>query len=451
MARFWRRRRWPHRRRWYKTWRRGRSYRFRHWGHRWRRRRRPFRYRTAAVRYHPSRRRKTLVVRGWEPLGNVCENTLASKEAKPYELLDKDFKEAKNANCETSTWEGSWGHHYFTFELLMRRASIYFASFSSDWRSYDYLQFLGGYIWLPRQYYLDYMFYIDYDLKTSSTDQMYKNPKTWFHPGILLNRPGAHIIGSPHRLGLHSGFKKIRVKPPSNWEGLYNIPDAIKYIFVHWAWTWIDLELSFMDSYCVRLASLGGGDKVCQMDPWFSGCKVHNAVIKDDSNKDTDPRAGWVDRTQYAMPPANCSSIDTERIKHWGPFCPAKIGLRAPSERSVWFKYKFFFKLSGESVYRALPSPAGSDLVPPAPSANIGNGHKVPSKPILKRPSTEADILPGDLDADGILTDRALERITGSSTGRQPTLLVPKRVRFRLSRHQRQRRISSLLRRILER
>nr|WCS65957.1 ORF1 [Torque teno Leptonychotes weddellii virus 2] len=448
MARYWRRWRRPRRRRWNRRWRRGRYYHFHRWGHRRWRRRRPFRYRTAAVRYHPSKRHKLLVVRGWEPLGNVCQETLARDEAKPYELLDKDFEEAKKVSCGKS-WQGSWGHHYFTFEILMKRASIYFASFSSDWRSYDYLQFLGGFIWLPRQYYLDYMFYLDYDLKTSSTDQMYKNPKTWFHPGIL-NRPGAYIIGSPHRMGLHSGFKKIRVKPPANWEGLYNIPDAIKYIFVHWAWTWIDLELAFMDSYCVRKSSEGGGDKTCQEDPWFSGCKIHNTVIKDDSNKDTDPRAGWVDRTQYAMPPDNCNMLQPERIKHWGPFCPAKIGLRAPSERSVWFKYKFFFKLSGESVYRALPSPAGSDLVPEAPSANIGNGEQVPSKSILKRPLTEADILPGDLDSDGILTDRALERITRPSKRRQPTMLVPKRVRFRLPRDHRKRRITHLLRRLME-
>nr|WCS66093.1 ORF1 [Torque teno Leptonychotes weddellii virus 2] len=449
MARFWRRRRWPWRRR---RWGRRRRYsrHFPRWSHRWRRRRR-FRYRTASVRYHPSRRRKILVVRGWEPLGNVCQDTLAKDEAKPYNQLDMDFDKVKNMDCGRD-WQGSWGHHYFTFELLVKRASIYFAQFSSDWRSYDYLQFLGGYIWLPRQIYIDYMFYLDYDLKTGSMDQMYEKTKTWFHPGILLNTPGAHLIGSPHRLGLRSGFKRINVKPPSNWEGLYNIPDAIKYIFVHWAWTWIDLEMSFMDSYCVRKTSSGGGDSTCQLDPWFAGCKVHNAVIQDDSNKDTDPRAGWVDRTKYTRPhQPRCDNVEPQNIKHWGPFCPAKIGLKVPGERSIWFKYKFFFKLSGESVYRALPTPAGSDLVPGAPSSTIGNhGEEIQTRSILKRPQTESDILPGDLDSDGILTDEALARITGSGGGRQSTLLVPKRVRFRLPGHHRKRRIRHLLRRLLE-
>nr|WCS65945.1 ORF1 [Torque teno Leptonychotes weddellii virus 2] len=455
MARFFRRWRRPRRRYHRRYWRH--FPRWRHWRRRKHWRRRHFRSRPAAVRYYPAKRHKKLVVSGFEFLGNVCSTTTAKDEAKPYELLDlvdvSDAQKLTQAAMKLgSQWQGSWGHHYFSFRQLLTRAQYYFNTFSTDWRTYDYIQFLGGYIWLPRQYYLDWMFYIDYDLQDKMTSEMmedkYSNSKTWFHPGIFMNRRGAVIVGSPHRFGLKTMFRRLKVRPPASWEGLYNLPTAMDYIFLHWAWTWVDLEQSFMDSFCVKAAKPEA--KPCERVPWWMG-GIESMPPK---TKTGDRRAAWVDREKYCLKHPHSRQCDTtvgEGFEKWGPFCPSNYGFPYTSARSLWFKYKFYFKLSGDSVYRGTPTNSNQDLVPPAPEPEVTcSQRKVPPHSILKRPLTPSDILPGDLDSDGILKDGALERIIGSHRGRQPTVLVPKRVRFRIDKRQRQHRVRKLLRSLME-
>nr|ASA48821.1 ORF1 [Torque teno Leptonychotes weddellii virus-2] len=459
MARYWRR--WRKRPRYgrrarFRSWRR-----FHHWGHRRRRywrRWRHFRPRTAAVRYTPAKRHKILVVSGYEPLGNVCSQTRAMDEAKPYIVLDvpdmedkvkKAAETMKRSESTSTEWSGTWGHHFFSFRQLVTRAQYYFANFSTDWRTYDYLQFLGGTIWLPRQMFFDWMFYIDYDLqdKTMTPEEMdkYKNSKTWFHPGILINRKGAKLVGSPHRFGLKTMFRKVYVRPPASWEGLFNLPSAMDYIFVHWAWTGIDLEQSFMDAWCVKNRTSNDMTTPCEEVPWFMG----GIDSMQPQVKEGDRRSDWVDREKYNKDQRQCSN-KADSFMRWGPFLPWTFGFPYLQSRSIWFKYKFFFKLSGDSVYRRPPTESHADLVPRAPEHKSQVfGTQVPPRSILKRPLSTADILPGDLDSDGILKDASLERIISSGGGGQPAMLVPKRVRFRIDRRQRQHRINRLLRWVL--
>ncbi|ASA48761.1 ORF1 [Torque teno Leptonychotes weddellii virus-2] len=454
MARFWRR--WRKRPR---IWRRRyRSYRpFRRWSHRrWgRRHRRHFRHRYAAVRYCPSRRHKKLVVSGWEPLGNVCATTTVCSEAKPYKILEckeSEIQQVANQMNKDGEWNGSWGHHWFSFAGLLARSQYFFNTFSTDWRSYDYLQFLGGYVWLPRQMYLDWMFYIDYDLQDKVTGEkmdMYKNSKTWFHPAILLNRRGGIIVGSPHRFGIKTMFRRLKVKPPANWEGLYNLPDALHYIFFHWVWTWIDLEQSFMDSDWVKHIRSGdiGSQKPCEDVPWFlGGIETKQPTVQQGFDK----RASWVDREKYCCKKQRNFSDPMDNYGRWGPFCPYVYGMPYNQSRSLWFKYKFFFKLSGDSVYRRPPTSEAEELVPEAPGQQQnGPKQQIPSSSILKRPLTPSDILPGDLDSDGCIKESPLRRIISSHRTGQPTLLVPKRVRFRLGKRDRQRKIHRILRQLM--
>nr|WCS66081.1 ORF1 [Torque teno Leptonychotes weddellii virus 2] len=455
MARYWRR--WKRRPR---LWRKRRRFwrRFPRWRHRRWRTRRHFGHRYASVRYVPSKRHKRLTVSGWEPLGDVCATTTASAEAKPYKILEckeTEIQTTANDMNNNNEWQGSWGHHYFTFKGLVERSRYFMNVFSSDWRSYDYLQFLGGYIWLPRQMYFDWMFYLDYDLQDKTTEAMmdrYKNSKTWFHPAIFLNRKGAYIIGSPHRFGLKTMFRKIKVRPPANWEGLYLLPDAMNYIFVHWAWTWIDLEQSFMDSDAMKHASAEQlkNLKSCEHVPWFWGGLTDR---QPPAIPGEDKRAGWVDRGKYCSKTGRNYSTTEDEYGRWGPFCPFTYGFGPSQARSLWFKYKFFFKISGDSVYRRPATASTEELVPPAPGTSncpSQHEHEVPSRSILKRPLTPSDILPGDLDSDGFIKESPLRRIISSSGGGQPTLLVPKRVRFRIGRRDRQRKIDRIIRRLLE-
>nr|ASA48765.1 ORF1 [Torque teno Leptonychotes weddellii virus-2] len=463
MARYWRR--WRKRPRYgrrarFRSWRR-----FHRWGHRRRRywrRWRHFRPRTAAVRYTPAKRHKILVVSGYEPLGNVCSTTRAMDEAKPYRVLDvpdmdqkvKTTAQAMKRNGNGSTeWSGTWGHHFFSFRQLVTRAQYYFANFSTDWRTYDYLQYLGGRIWLPRQMFFDWIFYIDYDLqdKTITPEDMdkYKNSKTWFHPGILINRKGAKLVGSPHRFGLKTMFRKVYLRPPASWEGLFNLPSAMDYIFVHWAWTGIDLEQSFMDSDAVKHITKDQIETVkpCEGVPWFWG----GIESKQPAADGYDPRAAWVDREKYNCKDRRNYTGVMDSFARWGPFNPYTYGFPYGQSRSLWFKYRFYFKLSGDSVYRRPPTEGSEDLIPKAPGEkkNDRPRDEVPPRSILKRPLTPSDILPGDLDPDGILKDDALRRIVSSHRTGQPTMLVPKRVRFRIGRRDRQRKIHSLIRWVL--
>nr|WCS65993.1 ORF1 [Torque teno Leptonychotes weddellii virus 2] len=457
MARFWRR--WRRRPR---IWRKRRRYwrHFRPWSHRRRRtwRRRHFGHRYAAVRYCPAKRHRKLVVAGWEPLGNICATTTVCSEAKPYLILecDKDkIKETASRMNQDNLWTGSWGHHYFSFKGLIDRSQYFMNTFSSDWRSFDYLQFLGGYIWLPRQMYLDWLFYIDYDLQdkmmTPEAMDKYVNAKTWFSPGILLNRKGAITVGSPHRFGIKTMFRRLRIRPPANWEGLYNLPDAMHYIFVHWVWTWIDFEQSFMDSDAVKHITKDqiSTVKPCEGVPWFWG-GIDSMQPKADGY---DPRASWVDREKYDCKMGRRYTEKSDSFRRWGPFNPFTYGFPYSQSRSLWFKYRFYFKLSGDSVYRRPPTEGSEDLIPKAPGEDhrqIGPSHEVPPRSILKRPLTPSDILPGDLDSDGILKEDALRRIVSSHRTGQPTMLVPKRVRFRIGRRDRQRKIHSLIRQLME-
>nr|WCS66085.1 ORF1 [Torque teno Leptonychotes weddellii virus 2] len=455
MARFWRR--WRKRPR---IWRRRYRYSrpFRRWSHRrWgRRHRRHFRHRYAAVRYCPSKRHKRLIVSGWEPLGNICATTTACSEAKPYKIFEceeKNIQTTAQQMNRTYEWQGSWGHHYFSFAGLLARSQLFFNVFSTDWRSYDYLQFLGGYVWLPRQMYLDWMFYVDYDLQDKVTSEMmdkYSNAKTWFHPGILMNRKGAVIVGSPHRFGLKTMFRKLRIRPPANWEGLYNLPDALHYIFFHWVWTWVDLEQSFMDSDAVKHdKNLTDDTKPCEEVPWWlGGIDSKQPIVP----KGFDKRSAWVDREKYCCEKPRKYTDKNDSYARWGPFCPYTYGFPYTQSRSLWFKYKFFFKLSGDSVYRRPPTPSSAEIIPPAPGQQQAcNGVKIPTSSILKkRPLTPSDILPGDLDSDGILKESPLRRIISSHRDRQPTMLVPKRVRFRIGKRDRQRKINRILRQLLE-
>nr|WCS65577.1 ORF1 [Torque teno Leptonychotes weddellii virus 1] len=459
-----RRRRWrkPRRSRW-RSYRRKRYWRRPHRRH-WRRRR-YIRPRTATVRYYPSRRRKRISVRGWEPLGNVCAADIASSEATPYIDLDQYDLDPLDADIRKfkGQWHGTWGHHFFTLRSLLLRAKYYFNYWSSDWEGYDYLKFKGGYIWIPRMPYFSWIFYLDSSIQSNPKDDIpenkYKFEKSWLHPGILLNRPGSRLMLSSLQQPSKSFYRKLKVTPPSAWEGNYRMDAAMDYLLFHWGWTVCNVTASFYDFFCQRKRVQGAPD-VCPQTPWF----IHDSAW--DTHKDqstlgptkniyenidrfhNDRRAQWVNRRLYVK--SDC--VNTERAEgkipsnfhNWGPFLPQNVILETSTGNSLYFRYKLFFEVSGDSLYRRLPSqPCKDGVIPPAPGGESACP-EISTVPLRerkrKRPKTIYDILPGDLDSDGMLTDRAYERITGSDRCDLTTGMgslphrVPrrKRVRFRL-------------------
>nr|WCS65869.1 ORF1 [Torque teno Leptonychotes weddellii virus 1] len=485
-----RKRRWrkPRRSRW-----RGRRRKFY-----WRRYHRPYRRwrrrhhrpRTATVRYYPSRRRKRISVRGWEPLGNVCPTTIASSEATPYIDLDKEdydiFKDEQKSNH--GKWEGSWGHHFFTFRSLLHRSRYYFNYWSGDWEGYDYVAFLGGWIWLPRMPYFSWMFYLDNSIqsnpKQDDPEKKYQSEKSWVHPGILLNRPGARLMLSTAQSAGRSFFRRQRVRPPAAWEGNYRIDVARDFLLFHWSWTTCNMTAAFYDFYCQRKRMATHND-TCPQVPWFMGegdawNKAMNfpraswaTPLKDFQSTlaafKADTRSAWVLRKNYIK--SDCVNTDQATESHapsnfhnWGPFLPQNVVLDTSTGQSIYFRYKLYFKVSGDTLYRRLPStPCKGSVIPPAPGFKDGPCPEIQARPILKKrtPPTIYDILPGDLDEGGLLTDRAYRRITGSSGADEPTAMVsvphrrvPKRKRVRIREPdgvRKRKRARELIRILLER
>nr|WCS65382.1 ORF1 [Torque teno Leptonychotes weddellii virus 1] len=466
MALYRRRKRWRKPRR--SRWRRGRRYLYRRGRFHWRRyhgRRRHFRSRTAPVRYYPSRRRKRISVRGWEPLGNLCISDIASSEANPYDDLDKESSDPRKSECNqgSAKWHGTWGHHFFTMHNLLIRSKYYFNYWSSDWEGYDFMQFLGAHIWLPRMPFVDWIFGADSSIQSNPTEQgpeaKYRNEKSWFHPGILLNRPGSKLMLSTAKASKKPFYRHLYVKPPSNWEGVHRMDQGLNYLLFHWYWTVCNLTSPFFDFYCERTRK--GEPDTCTQTPWFI-CeqtawekaetqrvpgldKCKNSYMRIDTRKQ-DPRSIWVNRDAYLK--SDCTNVESTshvpaNFHNWGPFLPQNVITDRTYQSSFYFRYKIYFKVSGDTIFRRLPSaPCKDATIPGAPGFDDKNCGEISTRSILKRkkrPLSISDILPGDLDSDGILTERAYQRIVRSHRDYQPagmgdlTCRLPptKRVRIR--------------------
>lgn len=329
------------------------------------------------------------MVKGWEPVGNVCTKDTAKNRASPYCSLEKN-----NADCKTTgQWHGTWGYHWHTLYNLILRAEARWNRFSSNWESYDYVKFCGGTIWIPQYQDLNFMFNADtYWLSShfaNKNDNLTKE-ETWIHPGYMLHAPGTHLILS-RRLTHHRGFYKIKIKVPTTWESYIPVKDAMDWVLWFWTWTWWDPERCFFEP-CTDEP-----DSSCTAEPWWS----QNNQLQ-----------SWVDRSQY-------QADNQASGKNWGPFLPKKQC--SGNSSSFWFLYKLYFKFGGESVWAPVPrDPIVQGYIPGAP----GNGRTSREAPGIfqlgpraltggLRPWTPHDILPGDLEDGMLLSDEALERITG--------------------------------------
>lgn len=210
----------------------------------------------------------------------------------------------------------------------------------------------------------------------------------YLHPGTLLNMPHTHII-MPFTKKHKTTFYKIRIKPPPGWAGYQRFPEAMNFILFHWGWTWFDFNSAFFNVWGQP------GTNQCEIGPWWATNSYINR---------------WINRTKYD------STTSTNPQRTWGPFLPAKI--QEGTEESLFFFYKIKLKLSGDSIWRPVPSSyIREGLVPEPQGPNNSTVRKSKTKKNhqeKQRPQDVADIWPGDLDAHGILTDTAYNRITAA-------------------------------------
>nr|QYD02344.1 ORF1 [Torque teno felis virus] len=364
-------------------WRRPRKYRryhgrfrrrrFRRWPKRRRRWHKRYRrtVRTINVTENIPSRRRNVWVTGWEPLGNICATSSAKQEATPYAQLETG---------QPGQFQGTWGKHYFTPHNLLLRAQARWNYWSEDWSSYDYVRFVGATVTIiPPQ---DQSWMINFDpyfqYKKSDLIQDKSKEDLWDHPGILLHTPHTHII-MPTQYTNRNKFYKIRIRPPPGWKGYQRFPEAFTFILFHWLWTWFNPFKCFFDPQKQTSS--------CEAAPWW--------VANGQYDK-------WVDRSKY-------EAIGQPNAKDWGPFLPSKLGAQG-IELSAYFLYKIKFNLAGDCIWRPLPRNFIQDGMVPPPN---GPSKSRSAKDSAKRPRDEADIWPDDLDSDGLLTERAYNRITG--------------------------------------
>nr|QYD02140.1 ORF1 [Torque teno felis virus] len=385
-----------------KRWRRGRS----RWRRRglWRKHRRHWRRRFPRKRTVRTKvyenlpyRHRYITVQGWEPLANVCKQDTARMRAEPYRCLEP-------SSSSQGQWHGTWGFHYLTLNNLQLRAKGYWNMWSDNWASFDYVTFLGAKIRIPPDQLHSWM--ISFDPFFQAKEVFPLQPKdfqeqTWIHPGIMINRPNTHMI-LPQNYHSRSKFYTIRVRPPPGWKGAQRLPDALNYILLHWGWTFFNLNQAFYDVCNCEQPNTDA----CSAEPWWCANKYYDK---------------WVNREKYE----DCAPGNNNR-RNWGPFLPAKNC--SPTSFSPFFLYKLYFKFSGDSIWRPLPSVyANTGLIPEAPGPKDVINSKADNK---KRPRDIFDILPGDLDSDGILKDGALERITEHHRADKRRKMVPaKRLR----------------------
>lgn len=362
------------------------------------------RKKTEPVRQTVPRRRKAIIVRGWEPLGNVCTSDTAKNRATPYCSLEPNKSDCANS----AQWHGTYGYHYHTLENLIKRAYYRWNRWSSNWETYDYIKFCGGYAYLPPNEDLNWMFNAQpYWLSTHFVDQQKNGPsneETWAHPGYLLHAKGTTLVWS-RRLRHHTKLQKVKIPVPETWEGWIPIKNAPEYVLWFWVWSWWDPQRAFFNP-CFEDTSSS-----CAAEPWWA---------KDQS---------WVNRDKYQA--ANQASL-----KNWGPYLPSKQCSGNPA--SLWFLYELKFKVGGQSIWSEVPrDPAVQGYIPSAPSLNGPSGQIQPYSGDPHRgdrPWSTYDILPPDLE-EGILSDEALARITRGDEGGPPPLK-----RRRVGPHQRRRR-----------
>nr|AWX63416.1 ORF1 [Torque teno Arctocephalus gazella virus 2] len=432
---------WRHRRRNYGRWRRSH-------------RRRYFRSGLSTVRIHKSRRHKYIYVKGLEPLGNLCfNNSWAKSEATPYKSLEKETG---------AIWSGTFGAHHFTFGNLLQRAACRFAVFSGNWETYDYMTFCGGTIYLPIFDCVDYMFGTDNQFENlRGVETVHQGETSWLQPLWLLLQRGTHIIFGRVRKPNWTRWRRLRVKPPPTWEGVYHFPHAFSLILFQWWWTWFDFNHAFFDLYGQEPAETEEGqvhEHCFGKEPWW-----FNSNKEDVKNKNCD---AWVNRYKYSDPPTNRDGFE-KNDAYWGPMLPAKFD-QCPVGASVFFIYKLKFKVTGDSEYRQLPSQAREQIIPPAPAPTGPLGEVSSSAlseeeedpPLSKRPRDTGDILWGDTDESGILKPSSLKRISSAGRTAQPLqlerggILSRRRVRFRrrdVHRDHLRRRIKHLLNRLSKR
>ncbi|WCS65245.1 ORF1 [Grizzly bear anellovirus 8] len=431
-------------------------YRKRRWIHRrrrqfWKRRGR----RSSTVRVSRPRHIRVLTIKGVEFLGVqgssidytfVPDNTSeqgtwtidiknvapCSKEVTyfstifPLSTEVKDSCQDKWNSKETCYWDfvGGFGQAEFTFRSLIYRTLLGLARFSSKLDGFQFIKFLG-YRWtLMRARTIDYIL----------LPEAHRGPndyeKSLIHPINLLNTPGSVLVQSVNRTKCCRAPKVKKRAEPTIF-GWHDIEEFMNVRLTGYVWSVIELDnpIGRNPNITKQLKAPYDNDWMNETnDPqnktianycpkWMNRVDYDKEFVTKVNGFQRSQKENWWDWSQEATP--------TESKYKYGkqsPFLPTLYP--APFPQTLWFRFNFRFLLAGKTFGRTPPSYPVKETDVCVPCSAGCRACIDPEK---------------DLDATGILKDKALARITRAPqrTKKRMVALLARLIRERKRRRAR--------------
>lgn len=351
-----------------------------------------------------------------------------------------------NNNCQYKHFCGGYGGAWFTWGGLVLRAKLGMASFSTDIKGFTWVKFLGGKIYLRRGRDVSYLFKWN---THHGGEGEHKREKKWVTPGVMLNQPGHRtVLAFDHTHCCKS--PKFRVRRPEASSGWNDIGYFYDIILGGYYWTvfdpWnplgkrpVDKSNNEVSIENQKDAKYGNGshtdfsytnfwwkDNECprgqnkSKQPLWTNRKVvdYRFVQKSETQGE-----GW-DWWEMVWGDGTKNKYFQDNKKpNYSPFLPPVYP--AKQQNTLWFQYKFYFKLGGDTLENIVPDfPIQEVREPPGETC----------------PKDQYDIGPEDLDPDGFIKERKFRFLTRPLNRRQRLLLQlkealrekinPKRVRW---------------------
>lgn len=393
---------------------------------RWRKHRRPWNHRYRRRTWHRRHRRaipvrqphpwpvKRLTVAGWEPLGfagtvierqqpqgtyvahHGVKTNVEVTALKKLLSVDSPQTICQKNDCTIQDWAGGFGMANFSVQSLLDRARRGLCEFSTSMTTYTHMKFIGAKWYLVPAPTIDWLLYADSHFSNNQED--YKNVTKWLHPLHLVLQKKTRIVQSLQRKPRLT-WKKVRIRPsPELCYRWYDKETFAKFLLASYKWSLIDLKNPFGPPGADALKSDSKlwykNDWISQKDPqWLDRKNWDSKFLTYEEN------SWWTNWWVNVF--GNGSSIEANRAR-WSPFCPP---LYPGDPQAFYFFYYFHFQLAGKTFDNPLPGdpnhevqqlPKCADFDPRKSSCGTCSGC----------------IREGDLDHCGMLTDRALKRIT---------------------------------------
>ncbi|BBE36946.1 hypothetical protein [Upsilontorquevirus viver2] len=377
---FHRRRRWWPRRKW------------RRHHHHWRR--------YQVIKEGVPRKKVTVICRGWEILGvigsQVQFTTLPSssdaiqvrrniKNNAKVDYLSKLINSTGSiTNCEFKDFCGGFGNASFTLSGLVQRNQLGMNRFSSRINERHWIRFLGGGLKFPPNNEIDFLFRASTHRPKEGTDREARDK--WNHPAHLLNLPGTIIVESIKRTKC-CRWKHMRFRPPTDFEGWYDLDQFKDFNLLTYYWTTIHLTNPMgLAPYTTTMSE----DRAPLKNKWWgpTGSRSASWINRSEYDREflSENETSWLQQLW------NFVSSSQKRPKY-GPFCPSIYPSTEP--QTLWFMYYFKFQIGGLNIDQRFQSWPVDEYTTPPPDA------------------TE-EIRGGELDASGWLCDDAFRRIVGA-------------------------------------